>query len=482
MRDYQHAKGKVVIVCLPFHTGDLDLACKNLRWIQTLDGKIDCECLLSFDDQTNPQRMKELAEQVFTKVHTFSYRAPRDRRWPRPQNWAFQNTAWHVFQQIPKTSWLWLESDCVPVRKGWFQAIKERHEKSGKMFTGHWNPQIHVWNGVSVYPHNAAEYSTKMMLDAVNAKGEINPWDVAASKDVRPNLEIANDLFQHIWSDHATGQAWTFPSISIVRKVVRPGVYLFHRCKDFSLGERLMDMKDTENPDATFIHGGDIGDLIYALPTVRELGGGTLIMSPCNTREPMSEAKAAKIAPLLEAQSYIKCTGFEQNPPPAAYNFNCFRDRMKKGKSLALVQSELFGKNGHTTREAWLRVDHAVRAGDYDVILHRSTRYQNKAFPWKQVIKKYGKRALMVGLEQEHSIFCKEFGKVEFHRTGDFLELARVIAGCKLFVGNQSAPYSIAEGLKMPAILEACPTALDCQFERPDLQNDPAGKIKLPEL
>src|SRR5687768_15755419 len=116
-----------MILVLPFHAGDLDLAVKNLAWIQKLDGKLDCECLLSFDDQTNPARMKGLAEQIFTKVHTFSYRAPRERKWPRPQNWAFQNTAWHVFNQLSPTSWLWLESDCVPVRKGWFQAIRERH-------------------------------------------------------------------------------------------------------------------------------------------------------------------------------------------------------------------------------------------------------------------------------------------------------------------------------------------------------------------
>lgn len=466
-----------MIVVLPFHAGDEELAHKNLRWIQQLDSKIACECLLSFDDQTKPERMIELANNIFTKVHLFSYKAPRNRKWPWPQNWAFQNTAQHIHNQMAPTSWLWLESDCVPVRRGWYQAIRERHERAGKPFTGHWNHQTNVWNGVSVYPHNTPHYGTRLMLV------ETNPWDVHASRDIRPHLEIANDLFQHIWSDHATGQAWTFPSISIVRKVLRPGVFLFHRCKDGSLIDRLIDSKDsTENPATTFVHGGDIGDLVYALPTVRELGGGTLIMSPCKTREPMTEGKAAKIAPLLELQPYIKCTGFEANPPPSAYNFNTFRDFMKKGKSLALVQSELFGKNGHTTKEAWLRVDHPVRVADYDVIIHRSTRYQNPAFNWKAVVKKYGKRALMVGLEQEHSIFTKAFGKVEYHRTGDFLELARVIAGAKLFIGNQSAPYSIAEGLKVPAILESCPTALDCQFERPDLQNDPSGKVTLPNL
>lgn len=465
-----------MLLVLPFHAGDLDLAVKNLAWIKKLDGKIPCECLLSFDDQTNPARMRELAEQVFDKVHTMTYRAPRERKWPRPQNWAFQNTAQHVHTQMAKTSWLWLESDCVPVRKGWYQAIKERHESGGKPFTGHWNHTTNVWNGVSVYPHNTPHFGVKLMLV------ENNPWDVWASKDIFPHLQVANDLFQHIWSDPATGQAWTFPNMATVRRVVRPGVYLFHRCKDFSLGERLQDGAETASPATTFVHGGDIGDLIYALPTVRELGGGTLIMSPCKTREPMTEGKAAKIAPLLDVQEYIKCTAFEQHPPPAAYNFNTFRSRLAKGKTLALIQSEMFGKNGHTTDKAWLRVDRAVKFKGYDVVIHRSTRYHNGAFPWKEVVDKYGKRALFIGLEQEHSIFCKEFGKVEYHRTGDFLELARVIAGAKLFIGNQSAPYAIAEGLKRPAILEACPNALDCQFIRPDVQNDPSGKVKLPEL
>lgn len=37
---------------------------------------------------------------------------------------------------------------------------------------------------------------------------------------------------------------------------------------------------------------------------------------------------------------------------------------------------------------------------------------------------------------------------------GFFLELAEIIAVCKLFIGNQSFPFSIAEGLKIQRILE----------------------------
>jgi ADP-heptose:LPS heptosyltransferase len=46
---------------------------------------------------------------------------------------------------------------------------------------------------------------------------------------------------------------------------------------------------------------------------------------------------------------------------------------------------------------------------------------------------------------------------LEWVRVRDFLELAELIAGCKLFIGNQSFPYSLAEGLKVPRILELDP-------------------------
>ena len=37
--------------------------------------------------------------------------------------------------------------------------------------------------------------------------------------------------------------------------------------------------------------------------------------------------------------------------------------------------------------------------------------------------------------------------------------MARAIAGARLFIGNQSLPFSIAEALKARRLLEACPRA-----------------------
>lgn len=464
-----------MIVVLPFFSGDESLAHKNILWMQKLDPKIDADCVLAYDYQTKPDRIASVAGQIFRKVHLYTYKPPPDPKWPRASNWVFQHVAWHMHGNF-KEPWLWLESDCVPVRAGWYRAIKECHERAGKPFTGHWNEKTKVWNGVSVYPPNTPHYGQNLML------AQNNPWDVWASKDVAPHLNIANHLFQHIWHDEQTQEAFTFPNQETVRRVIRPGVYLFHRCKDGSLIDRLERGDSLDLPTATFAHGGDVGDLIYALPTMRALGGGTLSLCHFKVREPFSEQKANRIIPLLRLQPYLREVYFSPDPPHTTYNFNNFRKRLRPGVTLALAQSEMFGLNGGTTADPWITVDRPVYAGDYSVIFHRSARYQNPKFPWKQAVKQYGHKALFVGMEREWQSFTKAFGKVEYHPTADFLELARLIAGAKLFVGNQSSPYSIAEGLKKPALLESCPKALDCQFTRANLQNDPNGKVVLPEI
>ena len=51
----------------------------------------------------------------------------------------------------------------------------------------------------------------------------------------------------------------------------------------------------------TFLHGGDLGDVIYALPAIRALGGGCLYLSEANYgREPLTAARRDVLVPLLE--------------------------------------------------------------------------------------------------------------------------------------------------------------------------------------
>ena len=48
------------------------------------------------------------------------------------------------------------------------------------------------------------------------------------------------------------------------------------------------------------------------------------------------------------------------------------------------------------------------------------------------------------------------------------MDVAKAIAGCDLFVGNQSFAYSVAEALKKPRVLEVFYAKNNCQPHGPD--------------
>ncbi|MNY51403.1 hypothetical protein D3C86_1869870 [compost metagenome] len=46
---------------------------------------------------------------------------------------------------------------------------------------------------------------------------------------------------------------------------------------------------------------------------------------------------------------------------------------------------------------------------------------------------------------------------LEFYDVKDFYEMAQIIKSSKFFLGNQSFAYALADGLKVPRLLEANP-------------------------
>jgi hypothetical protein len=229
-----------MLVVIPFFSLDSWLAEKNIKHWISMDGHVDYQCLLTYDGEADPKKVKELASQYFSKVVEHVYDPPPNRSWPYASNWAFQATAWFIINASKPTKgkvfiepqpWLWVESDSVAMKPGWIKAIDECHAKGGKPFTGHWNHNTGVFNGVAVYPPNPNKYTHMMMLC------DNNPWDVVASKydAIEKNLNKANHLFQHIWTDPATDKPFTFSSMAEVRSVIRDTTVLFHRSKDGSI-------------------------------------------------------------------------------------------------------------------------------------------------------------------------------------------------------------------------------------------------------
>jgi len=104
--------------------------------------------------------------------------------------------------------------------------------------------------------------------------------------------------------------------------------------------------------------------------------------------------------------------------------------------------------------QPWLDVPSTDQSKDY-IILARSTRYRNDSldFSFLGEYKKVG----FVGVKSEYVEMKSKIKGLEYFEVADFLQLASIIRSAKLFIGNQSFPYSLAEAMKTPRLLEQCP-------------------------
>jgi len=245
-----------------------------------------------------------------------------------------------------------------------------------------------------------------------------------------------------------------------------------------------------------FYHSGDFGDIIYALPTIRALGGGRLLIGPSpqwKTRLTMNARDVAVLKPLLEAQPYITGVEFSATPPPNMdFDLNRFReylvvesDYLRQGKPrLNLAEAHLytFRLPLEECQTPWLTVEQPWPIPGRPVILHRSSRWRSAKFPWDRVMAQYGEQATFVGLPWEHDEFELTWGSVPYHPSADLLVLARLIAGCQLYIGNQSLPYALCEGLKRTSVLEVWPEGPNCIFKRPNAHYSHNESVYIPKL
>lgn len=232
----------------------------------------------------------------------------------------------------------------------------------------------------------------------------------------------------------------------------------------------------------TFKRSGDIGDIIYSMPTIRALGGGVVYLnpgkklkSPINgipTKRFTSEVPINLLRPLLESQDYIhgvRVWDYED----VDYDLDQFRNRgMRFSKTnLAAAHLHIFNLDTELINDRWLFNIGTITIQNKSVVIHRSPRYHNPNFEkneWPRYLDEHRGDILFVGIPSEYDDFVRRFGcsDIPFHQVKDLLELAEMINGSKLFIGNQSAPFAIAEGLHANSILERCPVNWNCDFKR----------------
>ncbi len=110
------------------------------------------------------------------------------------------------------------------------------------------------------------------------------------------------------------------------------------------------------------------------------------------------------------------------------------------------------------TSKPWIETDTYIF--NYEIkdmmVVNRTARYRNDGIDYK-ILKPYEDRLLFVGLPGEFTRFSQETGLNIVHfPVLNFHDLARVLQQCRVFLGNQSMCFALAEAMKTPRILEVC--------------------------
>jgi len=237
----------------------------------------------------------------------------------------------------------------------------------------------------------------------------------------------------------------------------------------------------------TYSSTGDAGDCFVSLATIKHLGGKTTLYLRDGGGASGIVSRAHLVKPLIEAQPYIKAVEIWKDEP-IEWASEGFRggwvDRIANLADCHAKHALHVGfiKSLPDMSKPWLTVDPDMSYAGR-IICNRSPRYNNPFFPWRKIVEHYGSRLIFIGMPHEHHAFCETFGGVEYKLTKDFLEVAQMIAGSSLYIGNQSACMTIAEGLKHPRILEGSLVIPDCVYPQAgNAQYVFDGSVKLPDI
>ena len=235
-----------------------------------------------------------------------------------------------------------------------------------------------------------------------------------------------------------------------------------------------------------FKHSGSFSDIIYSLPLVRKLGGGDLVIHLYSLEQSLKENGYRDgdidsvyrnrltqedfefILPLLKRQPYIN-NAYTADGYQIDYDLDRCKGYLYRKFQGNAVEAyyRLFDQEytSYQVVQPWLSVDSVTEA---DVVISRSTRYRstqaNCRAIWEGINAKvnFKNNAVFVGTPAEYSDFNDMGFGVPYRPVENLLDMASVIAGSNLFVGNQCLAYSLAQGLGRPTI---CETRKDVQLQ-----------------
>jgi len=229
-------------------------------------------------------------------------------------------------------------------------------------------------------------------------------------------------------------------------------------------------LRRTPTGEVTFKHSGNAGDIIYAVPAIKALCRGLpaklflKLDAPINDwsekEHPLGKSglnfeMVKLLRPLLEHQPWLSSVQIHDDKE-VDYDLDLFREMpdFQVGRGhIAHWYFWVFGVSADLS-QPWLEIRPTPAPGN-KIVLARSARYRNPNLDYTFL--RHLPEIDFVGTPSEFQEMQQVLPQLRHAECADFLQLARIIKSARLFIGNQSFPYALAEALKVPRILEVYP-------------------------
>lgn len=516
-----------LLTVIPLSLPTLAATRAQLEHIKSLDAIPTHAVLFIADaglDDSHYGELTALAKFIFPGggglIHTPVFR-PAPPSYPHAHNLRFETAARRI-AEVERVAWLFLPPSAMPMRKGWLLGLeREYYGHAGRfpVMGAQLTPQSHgtpfkLTAAAAIYP---PVLPPKLLLRLCTRRGE--DFEQSCAEFVTP-LTHPTKL---VWVQQESGEVVTTPppdALLVVSK--QPAKYAKSTTSLNGSAAPLarVDAQTTQASSAssqqtnessisqvpkaggvhgantarsesapiattTYYHSGNLGDIIYGLAAIKLAGGGSLMLGPKQRKTPPCSSPITlenfeRLSPLLVAQPYLGKASFAERHPgtDAGIDLNHYRTAWsdQELRTKCNVQN-IAAAHAYVLRvferwhpsQTWLSCDPITTPF---FTIHRSARYHAKSFPWPLILKRYRGKLLFVGQAHELYDFQKEFNvKLDFWGVTDFLTMARVIAGSRGFIGNQSFPGALAFGLGQRVVQETWEESPDCAFPRANFLN-----------
>lgn len=225
-----------------------------------------------------------------------------------------------------------------------------------------------------------------------------------------------------------------------------------------------------------YLHPGSLGDIVYSMPFMLSCEGVYefediakanihLLLDTTGYANAKYDVLPSVIsmATFLSTQPCIKTVNaqrsFKDDEKRQCVNLGAFRQgKVQIGKGDCMLRYRYLKRTPiyYNLEAPWLKVAHDDNYSHIGekIVVFRSHRYRNRRMSYSP-LKPYAEKMVFIGFENEYQDFITRTGiKPQFQPITGISQAAAMIAHAAFVVGNQTSFFALAEGIKVPRIME----------------------------